>query len=65
MNNAIKINSDFLVVLIHSIINSIFIVLGVFMTDIVIIPSYLSSIMGIYTGISIITLPLFIIYFST
>lgn len=46
MNNAIKINSDFLVVLIHSIINSIFIVLGVFMTDIVIIPSYLSSIMG-------------------
>lgn len=65
MTNAIKINSDFLVVLIHSIINLIFIVLGVFMTDIVIIPSYLSSIMGIYTVISLITLPLFIIYFAT
>lgn len=65
MTNETKINSDFLVVLIHSIINFIFIVFGVFMTDIIAIPAYLSSIMGIYTGISIITLPLIILYFST
>lgn len=65
MTNVIKINSDFLVVSIHSIINFIFIVFGIFMTDIISISSYLSSIMGIYTGISIITLPLIILYFST
>jgi len=65
MTNVIKINSYFLVVLIHSIINFIFIIFGVFMTDIIAIPAYLSSIMGIYTGISIITLPLIILYFST
>lgn len=63
MTNVIKINSDFLVVSIHSIINFIFIVFGVFMTDIIAIPAYLSSIMGIW-NINYNTSSYYIIFFN-
>lgn len=65
MGYTLKFSSDFFVVLIHFITNLVFMVLGCFLNDIVAIPFYLSAIMGVYAGMSIITLPLLILYFAT
>lgn len=65
MGYTIKFSSDFFVVLIHFITNLVFMVLGCFLNDIFPIPVYLSAIMGVYAGMSIITLPLLILYLAT
>ncbi len=65
MGYTIKFSSDFFVVLIHLITNLVFMVLGCFLNDVFAIPVYLTAIMGVYAGMSIITLPLLILYFST
>jgi len=65
MGYIIKFSSNFFVVIIHFITNLVFMVLGCYLNDIVAIPVCLSAIMGVYTGMSIITLPLLILYLAT